>query len=177
MSDPRPATPAAPLPEVRTPLAPADALARLSTAARRGRLPDYRPLDDTAFEAEAFATPFTHVLRGRFADGQDGTTRITFDLRRPWPMPAVFAVVLAVTVWPGVLLTDSLLATYWPAYGGWTTRMPWLTYAWYLPLTALPLPWAWRACVRRSAAMARESARETISKIARETDGTLAGAA
>ncbi len=173
MSEDRSDKPASPLTEVRTPLGPGDALARLSTAARRGRLPDYRQVGETGFEAEAFATPFTHTLVGELVVGQDGTTRIRFTLRRPWAMPALFAVVLAITVWPGVLLTDSLLATYWPTYGGWTTRMPWLTYAWYLPLTALPLPWAWRACVRRSASMARESARETIAKIARETDGTV----
>lgn len=173
MSDRRPDQPAASLPEVRTPLAPAEALARLATAAKRGRLPDYRQVDGAAFEAEAFATPFTHALVGCLAVGEEGATRMTFSLRRPWPMPALFAGVLAITVWPGVVLTDSLLATYWAAYGGWATRMPWLTYAWYLPLTALPLPWAWRACVRRSAAMAHESARETIVKIARETDGAV----
>ncbi len=173
MRDVRPDKPAPPLPEVRTPLAPEEALARLATAAKRGRLPDYRAIDGSAFEAEAFATPFTHALVGRLAAGGEGATRIAFSLRRPWPMPVLFAVVLVVTVWPGVVLTDSLLATYWAAYGGWATRMPWLTYAWYLPLTALPLPWAWRACVRRSAAMAHESARETIAKIARETDGAV----
>lgn len=173
MRDDRPDKPDSALPQVRTPLAPTEALARLATAAKRGRLPDYRAIDGSTFEAEAFATPFTHALVGRLAEEGDGATRMTFSLRRPWAMPALFAVVLVITVWPGAVLTDSLLATYWAAYGERATRMPWLTYAWYLPLTALPLPWAWRACVRRSAAMAHESARETIVKIARETDGAV----
>jgi hypothetical protein len=64
-----------------------------------------------------------------------------------------------------VWLTDSLMGVYWPAYGVWSDQMPWLTYAWYLPVTALPLPWLWRSLTRKSAAMAAESAAKVTETI------------
>lgn len=149
---------------------PGALLNALERAGRRGRLPGFTRTGDDSFCVDCDAVPFEYLIEGRIEPAPAGS-RIALHMRRKPVLPAVFALVLVVTIWPGVWLTDSLLATYWTAYGAWTESMPWLTYAWYLPLTVLPLPWIWLALTSKSRAGAAESARkqrEALARIAEE---------
>lgn len=156
---------------VSSSLARAEALTALERAGRRGRLPGFARLEGQAFRLDCDSIPFEHEMVGRVAPGAEADAagcRIALTVRRKRLMPTVFAGTLIFTVWPGVWLTDSLIATYWSTYGHWTESMPWLTYAWYLPIAALPLPWVWKALVTRSASMARESARAQAAAVRSE---------
>jgi hypothetical protein len=76
----------------------------------------------------------------------------------------VFAVILIATVWPGVHFMDGLI----PASWGWIP-----TWWWYMPVTALPLPWVWAGLMKRSRASIRASAEEAVGKIAGEVGGRV----
>ncbi|MFG0243711.1 MAG: hypothetical protein ACF8R9_13070 [Phycisphaerales bacterium JB054] len=152
-------------------LAKAEALKALERAGRRGRLPGFACLEGDAFRLDCDSIPFEHEIVARVVSGEKtaaGGCRFAMSVRRKRLMPTIFAATLILTVWPGVWLTDSLIATYWSAYGHWTESMPWLTYAWYLPIAALPLPWVWKALVTKSASMARESARAQVDAVRSE---------
>lgn len=155
---------------VKSPLAPAEVAKRLAQAGRRGRLPGFDAADAKAFRIDCDAVPFEYALLGTIEAGpgsESGTAGsvITTRTERRKLMPAIFAATLILTVWPGVWLTDSLIGVYWSAYGNWSEQMPWLTYAWYLPISVLPLPWVWRSLTRKSKAMAAESATKIIATI------------
>jgi hypothetical protein len=156
---------------LRTPLGRQELLERLARAARRGLVPGFAERDQAGFRVDADAVPFAYELAGALEDGGAGTI-VRLRLRRLRRMPLIFGVVLALTVWPGVWLTDSLMGTYWESYGRWSADMPWLTYAWYLPLTVVPLPWMWRSFSRKSRAEAAESARKQIDAIAAAVEAT-----
>lgn len=163
ISDPAKAAPA----ELRSPLAPDDALAALAQAGRRGKLPGFERREGPAFRLDCDAVPFEYEIRAEVHPDSAGSRVVLRARRRPL-FPWIFAVTLILTVWPGVWLTDSLLDVYWTTYARWSDAMPWLTYAWYLPITALPLPWLWRSLTRKSAAMAGESAakaRESVREV------------
>lgn len=151
-----------PLPEVETSLTSAEVIERLRTASKRGRLPGFEsPVQGGDFRVAAHGTPFDGVVLGRTEAG-----RVRFEVRRLWMWPVVFAVLLVVSVWPGVYFVDKLIPGEW----GWIP-----TWWWYVPLTALPAPFAWRIAMRRSAASIATSAREGVSKIAAELGGKVAG--
>lgn len=156
-----------------SPLDSGEAMTAMERAGRRGRLPGFEKLTGRTFRVDCDSIPFEYAIAGTIeggtADAPEGAgSRITLRVYRKQLMPMIFAVVLIFTVWPGVWLTDSLIATYWSAYGGWSRSMPWLTYAWYLPITALPLPWIWKSLTGKSAAMARESAGVQIAALRAE---------
>lgn len=137
-------------------------LDRLEKQARRGRISEFeRGAHGGLFSAEAFGSPFDHRVVAH-AVGDAGGTLLRFELVRLRKLPLIFAVVLLITIWPGSWMTDSLLTTYFGFYNTWVTRWPWLTYAWYLPLTVLPIPWMWKSWTTKSRAMAEASAREVI---------------
>lgn len=149
----------------------ADAIvARLDEAARRGKLPGFSDARSgggagaggALFTITDFGSPFESVMVAT-ALRADSDTRLSFEVRVKPLMPAVFAAVLVVTVWPGVWLTDSLLRT----YSSWYMSLPdWVTYAWYLPLTAPFCPPAFLAAVRKSRAAAAMEAQELVAKVA-----------
>ncbi len=131
---------------------------RLAALARRGKLPGFRTgKGDWPMACAAFGGPFDSELLMRLSGRE-----LHFSLRRLRKVPAIFAAVLAVTVWPGVILTDSLLRTYLEFYRAWPE---WVTYAWYMPLTALPIPWMWRKWAKQSRVRALESALEMRGRI------------
>lgn len=146
-----------------------EAITALERAGRRGKLPGFARADGCAFVLDCDAIPFEYQIRGRVEPTPNPTdsprSRVSLRISRKKLMPTVFAATLLFTIWPGVWLTDSLIATYWSAYGRWTGSMPWLTYAWYLPIAVLPLPWLWKSLLRKSEAMARESAASQITAI------------
>jgi hypothetical protein len=157
---------------LRTALGAAASLERLGRAARLGRVPGFEARGASGFRVEADAVPFAHELVGHIEELGGEGSRVRLELRRMGRMPLLFAVVIALTVWPGVWLTDSLMATYWSAYGRWSQEMPWLTYAWYLPITVLPLPWMWRSMTRKSRTEAIESAQKQTRAIAEAIEAT-----
>lgn len=158
---------------IRSPLSAADARAALTQAGRRGRVPGFDAVGSDGFRIDCDAVPFEHVLLGVIEPSSDGRSTITLRTQRRRLMPGIFAATLALTVWPGVWLTDSLLGVYWSAYGVWSEQMPWLTYAWYLPIAVLPLPWVWRSLTRRSRAMAAESAAKLVETLRSVVDAAL----
>lgn len=140
----------------------ADAIVeRLAVASKRGRLAGFaRPGGGVLFVVDAFGTPFDGVVEARFESDSSGG-RLRFALRMKRRLPIIFAIVLVATVWPGLYFTDQLIPGEW----GWIP-----TWWWYLPLTIVPIPWAWRAAMRKSRATMEASAREAIGKVRAELE-------
>jgi hypothetical protein len=165
----------APLPAVVTGMDAPDILERLATASRRGRLPGFEAGDRGGlFSVAAHGHPFDAVLVGHHQAG-DGAGRLEFTLRLLPKMPAIFAAVLLVTVWPGVYFMDELLAQLAPGIWSYSTGHwgLWATWYWYVPMTVIPLPWVWASLMRRSRESTRAAAEEAIGKIAIETGGRV----
>ena len=141
-------------------------LSRLQTASKRGRLAGYQQIEGPGlFRVAAHGQPFEGELIGTLGNGQ-----ISFEAPMLQRLPIVFAVILLLTVWPGVYFMDELVAQFVPSL--WR---PWVTYYWYIPITVIPLPWMWRGIMRKSRATIDASAREMIAKIAKELDAGLDG--
>jgi hypothetical protein len=145
----------------------AEVVSRLDRASRRGRLAGFRayPGDGVLFSVELPGHPFDGVLEAR-AREEGGGTRLELRTRMLLRMPVVFALVLIATVWPGVYFMDRLIPGEWgwiPQIGTWWPGTWW----WYVPLTALPLPFVWRALMRRSKAALDKAAEEMVAKIRR----------
>ena len=180
MADPEPQTstpkPApAPLPVLRTALEGGEILDRLDKASRRGKMPGFHrqtPDRPGLFWLEVFGKFFDRRLTARLEPAPEGDQRlIRFSMRsKRWPI-WVFWVVVAITIWPGVVLTDSLLATYF----SWYPREFWVTCVWYLPLAIVPVPWMWKAAWGQSSAIADAEARQLIAKVAQHLGASVQG--
>jgi len=144
----------------------------LDAAARRGKLAGFEPgAPGTAylFRAEAFGTPFegwllAHATLTPTTAGGGPSTTLTYSRRLKPLWPWTFALVLLLSVWPGVLLTESLLAAMLPNWS-WLWKTTWY---WYLPLSTLGGIAAMHQALKRSrltiAASAHEAA-ETIKSL------------
>ncbi len=157
MSDP---TPNAALPRLETGLEPSEIKSRLSSLSKRGKLPGYEPDEQAALcSVAAHGTPFDSKL---LLIHTDGTLR--FECRLLPMMPRIFALLLVITVWPGLPLTDGFMSSFdW--YTGMMAKLGIDKWHWYMPLTILPAPFAWRGAIMKSRASANESALEAIEKI------------
>jgi len=104
---------------------------RLGELSRRGKLPGFGPskVAGEACEFVAFGDPLDYAIGVVPERG-----RLRFHARMKRRTPVIFAVISLLSIWPGSWLTDSMLRSYFESYD-------WNTYAWYIPLTALPLPW------------------------------------
>lgn len=155
---------------IRTSLVTDQILSRLQALAKRGKLADFGVggPDGALFHAAAFGATFDYHLLAFSQRGTSGT-ELRFRLDRERRMPAIAAAVMVFTVFPGVLLSHAALVSWftWYSLSGWGTA------AWYLPLTALPLPLAWHSVARKSRVAAEESAREVVAKIAAALDGQV----
>lgn len=153
------------LPRVRTELSTEEIARRAARQSERGKLPGYkaRPADGL-FECAAFGNPFDYRL---VATHESGEVRFAAKLKPR--SPAIFWAVMAFTVWPGVIFTDSLLNTWF----GWYPNETWITYAWYIPLTLLPLPWLHKAVMNRTRTAALVHAHEQIHRLADAMDGEV----
>jgi hypothetical protein len=157
----------APLPEIPTSLAAEEITRRLDAAARRGRLAGYRTRDAGAsqraggaiFEIRDFGVPVEGTLRGRLEQGF-----LRFDVAMQPRLLIIMALILAACVWPGVWLTESMLASMFPLTA-WTWK--WTAW-WYLPLSIGSAPWVLWTMVTRSRASIDAGARELIGKIEKE---------
>jgi hypothetical protein len=160
-------------PAIVTSLGPAEILARLDLASRRGRLPGFsaKPAPGVLFSLELHGRPFDGVLTATAAAAQ-GETRVEYQVRMLPRLPALFVVVLIATVWPGIYFVDRLIPGEWgwiPQIGTWWPGTWW----WYIPITALPLPLLWRTLMRRSREGLAAALREALGKVAREVEGRI----
>ncbi|MFG0305809.1 MAG: hypothetical protein ACF8Q5_06305 [Phycisphaerales bacterium JB040] len=153
---------------VRTPMPGERVLEEARSMSRRGKLPGFVEGGDEGragelFRCAAFGRPFDSELVVRAEDSPGGGCALTGEVRLKPALPWVFGVVTALTVWPGVVLMDSLMNSWFR----WYPVETWVTYAWYVPLTVLPLPWVVRRVVRQSRESAWGHALETREKIAK----------
>lgn len=137
----------------------AEVRSRLERLSKAGKLAGYASGDDGHVATfAAFGNPFDgRVDVARTGDG------LRFDLRMSRRMPMIFAAALVLSVWPGLPLTDAFLQGF-----GWYERLTsgWLqTWMWYVPLAAIPAPFALLAAIRKSRASAFEHAKETVERL------------
>jgi len=153
------------LPHIATDLESTEIATRAQRQSERGKLPGFvASIPDGLFEANAFGNPFDYRLIAYHAPN-----KLNFNLKIKRKMPIIFWVVMAFTIWPGVLFTDSILNTWF----GWYPNETWITYAWYLPLTVLPLPWLHKAVMARTRLAALVHAHEQIHAIAKTLGGEV----
>lgn len=157
---------------ITTALTPDEAVARLAKRSRLGKLPGFEdrggePGGLRRFRVQVFGTTFDRELLA-VARPNAGGGEIELTPRLLKRVPAIAALLLALTFWPGVWLTDSLLVTYF----GWYPREFWVTCAWYLPLCVLSLPAAW-AMFRASERAAAAEQEQTLTAIASAVEGEL----
>lgn len=151
------------LPAIATPLDAGECSLRAERLSKQGKLAGYAP-GPGLFSCAAFGAPFDYRLLAEHTAGS-----VRFRAQRLRKLPTIYAGVLALTVWPGVVLTHSLLNTWF----SWYPQVWWATWAWYVPLTLLPIPWAWRTVARKSRASALGHAHEQIARLAQALDGEL----
>lgn len=153
------------LPLLRSSMSPKEVVERLDVAARRGRLPGFHgEVEAGTFRVRLYGGNFDRMLEGRATTSGSGSD-VSIKTRLLPGMPLAFAIISLLTVWPGVWLMDSMLLTYYPPSQNWIP-----TWWWYIPITALPLPFAAKKLWRASNALATEDLRKTLTSIARETD-------
>ena len=153
------------LPSVRSPLAPGEAIDRLATASKRGRMPGFIRLAPDSFAVDLFGVPWDRALVGTVAAEGTGSV-IRFTRRDKRTMPYSWAAALILSVWPGVVLTDALI----PASWGWIGTH---VYEWYLPLTIVCNIWTWVWAIRKVDATTKASAAESIAAVATEVTGRV----
>lgn len=161
-----PSPKAAPLPVLRV-QASGDAIVQtLAEAARRGRMAGFepgQPGSGVLFTTCAFSAPFDGLLDAR-ATEVDGQTELRFSPRLKKKVLWIFVAVMVLSIWPGVVLTESLLASLLPSWDWlWGT-----TYWWYLPLSIIGAPWAIWSAVKKSRAEMAVSAVEMVGKVQKE---------
>lgn len=158
------------LPIVKTRHPQAEVVRRLALAARRGRVAGFEQSDPKgAFSAAAFGETFDYRLIASASPDEPGCT-LSFTLDMVKKAPWIMGIVVLLTIWPGAWLTESMLSTYSDWYGSLPS---WVTYAWYLPITVVPLPWMWKRMHGKSLAAAETHAREQIATIASEVEGVV----
>ncbi len=176
------------LPTVISPKAPTEILAKLASVSKMGRLPGFVPNPAAgAFQVSVLAGVFDHDLRasmiakGRESGGDSegeggeqggdavGGTRIAFELVLRRRLPIIMIVVLILTVWPGLPVTDSMLRLYFTAYHESGVQTWW----WYLPLVVISMPPMWKQ-FQRSRREAHKEAEVVIKHLGSILDGRLA---
>lgn len=157
----------------RVPLTPEAIVDRCTHAAKRGRLPGFHPRsgpDGPLFRLECPGSPFEGWLEVFAAADPSPTadpgTSLSFRTRLKPLWVWGFAVALVLSIWPGVVLTESLVASVIPgSFWRWT-------WYWYLPLTVPFAPLAWWQAVKMSRAGVEAEAAIAIDKLASELTAT-----
>lgn len=164
-----PDSPLSTLPVVQSPLSPEAIVERMDKLSKRGKLAGFaKGVPPTLFEASAFGDPLEYRLLAS-AEPETAGTRVSFALKLPAKIPLIYALVITLSIWPGVWLTHSMLITYFSWYKLTMTG----TCAWYLPLTILPLPWMYKKQFVGSRAAALADATDLIQKLATELDARV----
>ncbi len=122
----------------------------------KGKLPGYEQLGASRFKVALFGNPFDGDLIATIEPTEAGST-ITFTTKLHAKGPIVLIVSIVLSIWPGVMLTDSLIPGSW----GW-----WPTWMWYLPLTILPLPYFLPKMWKKSRAESENHLLEQLQRIA-----------
>jgi len=150
------------IPELSTVRTPAEVLAFLERKSQQGKLPGFRrePGAPDAFRIGLYGAPYDRELLGTVSTSSTGST-VRFRSRLKPALPWFVIVTTVITFWPGVLLTDSLLSTWFPS---WYPKEMWVTVAWYIPLCLLMLPALWKQ-FRASEKASEEHLRETLAKL------------
>lgn len=172
-----PPDPLTPLPALLVPLSAEQTLAALETLARRGKLPGFHARGSSAdaaaplFVIDAFGAPFDGVLSAQVPQtpAPNATLRLEFTVKLKPLWPAVFVLSLLLAIWPGVVLTESLLASFFP-HTAWTWQYTWW---WYMPLSILGTPFAIKQAFSTSRLAARASAHESVAQLASGLGATL----
>jgi hypothetical protein len=142
---------------VRTELAPSEILRKLDAAARRGKLGGFTPGDASGhgalFTVRDVGTPFDGEVVATLGGGE-----LSFAARLYPKMPAVFVILLVLSVWPGWWLMESLVNVYWPSVGTYTK---W----WYVPLTVLSGVPAFFSALKKSRVILREDAVKVVESV------------
>lgn len=127
---------------------------------KRGKLPGYQgDVDEGIAEIAAHGIPFDSKLILTHTDN-----RLTFEPKLLKMMPAIFGILLIISIWPGLPLTDVFLKSFeW--YERFVAQTGVKTWYWYLPLTILPAPFAWKSAIKKSKRTAMESLLESVVKI------------
>lgn len=150
----------------------ASLLAALDRLARRGKLAGFSAEglpDGVAFTVSAHGSPFDGVLAARVLpepEATGGGVRLDFTPRIKPAAVWIAGVVLALTVWPGVVLTESLIASMFPASSAWT-----YTWYWYIPMTAPFAPLALWQAIKRSRASIAAAGREVVERLRSDLSG------
>lgn len=154
-----------PLPDLTVELSPTGILTRLEEAARRGRLAGFEAGEKgVLFKTCAFSSPFEGELLAHAESTDSGGTRLRFSTRMKKKLLYVFVVVLLVSIWPGMPITESVLASLVPSW-----RWLWATTVWwYLPLSVIGAPWSLWVAVKRSRQEMAVSAPEMVAKVEKE---------
>lgn len=134
-----PADPRRPIPAIRSPLPPSEAVDRLALLSKRGKLPGFQrqPAQGTTekFQLLVFGNPYDRILLGTAAPSDTGS-QITLECRLLRKIPIFVIAVMVFALFPGVLVTHSMLSVWF----SWYTWNEWITVAWYVPLFLLAVP-------------------------------------
>lgn len=122
---------------------------------RKGKLPGFERRGE-AFSFAGFGEPFDYIVSARPDAGG-----VSFHGAMHRKLPLIFAVVIVLSIWPGSWLTDSMLRSYFT----WYNFEAWVTYAWYIPLTVVPLLWIIPRMMRKSRDAAYKHAQEQIQTL------------
>lgn len=154
------------MPVLAFPISEREIIIRLEEASKRGRLAGYRPGNNgVLFRTSAYGTPFEGLLEAHATSTESGTS-LRFTRRIKRTLPIIFCVILLITIWPGVVVTQSLLASMFPkATWLWGTNWYWWV---YMLLSVPTAPWAMWKAWKRSNAEIETSSHEMIQKLASE---------
>jgi hypothetical protein len=161
---PRTKAPDPSFPLLVTDLTPDEVIARLRKRSQLGKLPGFEHRGGHVFRVLAFGQPYDKELIGSVAQapGRERGSSVRFSVRLLKKLPVVVVVVMALSIWPGVWVTHSLLITYFESY----PQALWITSAWYIPLCLIAIPALWKQ-YKRSIAEADKHAQETAAAIGR----------
>lgn len=150
---------------IESPHPPAKVIDILGRESKRGRLAGFRIIESAkgngpgAYVVTAFGGIYDYDLIARVSPRgtEDAGSRTSFEMRLQRKMPIAAVAIIVFTIFPGLQLTDSMLASYF----SWYTIETWW---WYLPLVGLMIPFMWRQ-FKAGRAEARRDAITTIEKI------------
>jgi hypothetical protein len=170
----------APLPTLTLPFPASAIVDALDKLARRGKLAGFSPITPAAatkapagalFSIAAFGNPFDAVLYAAPESAPQSqptpSTRLTFTRKLKLKGLIFFGLILLLTIWPGIELTRSLLASTFPEQRWLIDTLPY----WYLPLTIISLPWGLWEAWRRSNRSSHLAAHIAIAKLSQDIPG------
>lgn len=155
------------LPTIRTSRDAESIFAALDKLSLKGKLPGYEQIDERRFKVALFGDPFDRDLIATITPDERGGSVLTFNTKLHAKAPILLIVSIVVSIWPGVVLMDSLI----PASWGW-----WPTWWWYLPLVIVPLPIFLPRIWKKSERSAADHLREQVVRIQTICEGATSTA-